>query len=112
MTVKPEQIKLSRLGMGELELVLAWRNDPEVMRYLPSAQRPLTWEDHLAWYERYEPYHGVAIRQDWMIELTESGHDRGVGVVHYITYTSEIGLIVGEKTLWGQGVGRIALNIR
>ena len=111
MRVRPEQVSLWHLEEQDLELVLAWRNDPEVMKWLPSAQRPLLWQDHLDWFRRY--HSGLVWQYDWTIQL-ETGslvrRRRRVGTVHYVNHTSEIGLLVGEKTLWGQGIGRIALE--
>ena len=108
MSVNPDQVSLRRLGNRDLELVLAWRNDHEVMRYLPTAQPPLRWEDHFEWFQRYQH---LKAHLHWIVVYADGAtRPRSVGVVHYNLVTWEIGLLIGEKTLWGQGVGRISLE--
>ena len=109
MPVNPEQVSLRPMRDQDLELVLAWRNDPEVMRYLPSAVRPLLWSHHVDWWR--ETPNGPANRMDGMVMFDDRAtRPRAVGTTHYSKDTGEMGILVGEKTLWGQGVATVALE--
>ena len=47
----------------------------------------------------------------WMVSLEQAhSRPRNVGLTHCDPDTGETGLLIGEKTLWGQGVGRVALE--
>jgi len=88
-----------------LELLFAWRQDRELMRFLPTFPEHLTWEEHWEWWINREN------RLDWMISMLGQTYEvRYVGTVHYNAITHEIGIIVGEKTMQGQGVARKALR--
>ena len=41
--------KIRKLQQGDLERVLAWRNHPEIRRYMFS-QHKITWDEHLRWF--------------------------------------------------------------
>jgi len=111
MKITAEHISLRAPNGSDLPLLLAWRQDPEIMQYLPSAPKRPTWEDQVKFWKS-----AISLgyfRQ--MVHLTlpdmVDGHlSRPVGEVHYYRNQGEIGLLIGEKALWGQGVGRIALR--
>lgn len=103
-------VGLRQIYLADLPLVLAWRSNREVTRYLPCAPDTPTWEQQLAWYE--EP------GQDLRALITLSTHVgvptkfwRPVGTTHFNAETGEVGLVVGEKTLWGCGIGKAALGL-
>jgi UDP-4-amino-4,6-dideoxy-N-acetyl-beta-L-altrosamine N-acetyltransferase len=41
--------KIRKLQQDDLERVLAWRNHPEIRRYMYT-QHEITWDEHLNWY--------------------------------------------------------------
>ena len=82
------------------ELLLAWRNDADVTRFMPSAH-VLTWEEHWEWWRTRMN------RRDFLIFYDGI---RAVGVVHY-TFDGEVGILIGEKTLWSRGIGTAALAL-
>ncbi len=97
-------MRLRSVEREDLPLLLAWRADREVMQYLPSAPMSPTWEEQLAWWKT------VTHRRTWMLDIWDSDNGmRPVGEVHVDTETHEVGLLIGEKSSWGKGLGHVAL---
>ena len=66
------EIKLVPVREEHLPLLLAWRQDKEIMQYLPTPPVRPTWEQQVAWYRNLKGYQR-------MIEY----EGRPVGIVHY-----------------------------
>lgn len=104
------EVKLIPVTESDLELLLAWAHIPDIWEYMPSSRRneTLKWEDHLAWFHQRERLLGR--RHDWIIRHD----DRSIGAIH-IDNTRydipEIGLYIGDKNLWGKGLGKMALRM-
>ena len=99
-------VDLRELRDTDLPLLLAWAHIKEIWTYLPTSRRDeqLTWEEHLKWFETRKN------RVDWMITYLK----RPVGVVHIDGINGEcpeIGLYIGEITLWGRGIGYLVLDL-
>ena len=101
-----ERVFLEEATEGDLELVMAWRSNPLVFQGFYLQKDPLTWTGHLSfWSNRSD-------RRDWLILLQEGNVIRKVGsasVSRLSESTPEVGIYVGEVTLWGKGVGRKAV---
>lgn len=85
---------------GDLPLMLAWQNNPNINQGFYSRTRPLAWSEHVAWF-RNRP-------SSWrsFICLYE-GRPVGVVTIGQLEHWScEIGYYCGETSLWGQGIGR------
>ena len=67
---------------------------------MPRAEGVLYWDKHLKWYET---------RSYSRIDRVIWWYGRPVGVVHRSTY-GEVGIIIGEKALWGMGIATKALR--
>ena len=104
MTLLPVP-SLRPMRVDDLALVLAWRSDREVMRYLPSAPERPTWEQHLQWFVSRP-----VGRTDWMVCLQEIGGMRSVGTAH-ATHDGEVGVIIGEKSSWGKGIATEVIGL-
>lgn len=100
---------------SDLPVMLAWGQNPLLWEHLPSSRKEetLTWEKHLAWFESRDPNK----RQDWMIFSGLSVEP--VGVIHRVVDQPwrtrsqsfpEVGLYIGDYTLWGQGIAKDALD--
>ena len=102
------QIELRGVVHNDLALILAWRSDWEIIRYLPSAPEKPTWEEH-------ETYWRKAYHCDWMIDQVFGSYllapRRPVGIVHIIPATGEVGIIIGARSLWGKGIATKALGL-
>ena len=102
------QVYLRKVEEADLELLLAWAHIPEIWKYLPTTRQKekLLWWDHWRWWKHRED------RIEYMITVNDglTGRRR-VGVVHYVIVDPfpEVGLYIGETTLWGEQVGKDAL---
>ena len=110
MGVSPERVRLRPLMAEDLPLLLAWRQDSEVMRHMPSAPEAPAWEDQVA---TWKDSRGVAGTWRYMVLVEGDQGDplqeRPVGTTH-LHMDGEVGVIIGEKQLWGQGVASAALR--
>lgn len=101
-------VALREITEEDLELLLAWRSHPEVYAGFYYQKGPLIWEEHHGWWlERKN-------RKDWMIILTERGSSRAVGCVAVYRLDTElpnVGVYVGEISLWGRRVAQRALTL-
>ena len=102
------EVTLRLISEGDLPLLLAWAWIPQVWEYLPTSREgeKLTWDSHLRWWKRRKN------RVDWLISADRK-HPHPVGVVHINDLDKEypeIGLYIGEVTLWGKGIGTQALE--
>ncbi len=87
----------------DYELIMAWRSDPEIYQGFFTQSKPLTWEEHIAW---------LGSRRNWW-ELIIWYNGRRVGIVtvgQLDHWNPEIGYFVGEKSLWGKGIGKQAVS--
>lgn len=87
----------------DYELIMAWRSDPDIYKGFFSQDKPLTWEEHASW---------LNSRRNWL-ELMIWYNGRRVGVVtvgQLDHWSPEIGYFVGEKSLWGKGIGKEAVS--
>lgn len=101
-------VRLREMEEADQALVLAWRSDREVMRYLPNA--PV----HPTFKSQWEYFKGPALREwhrYWVVTLHDELAPRPVGVCQFHADTGEVGLLIGEKSLWGKGVGGSALGM-
>ena len=92
--------RITPMEAEDLELVLAWRSNPEIYRHFRRQDGPLDWESHLSWYESRD-----ADRHDFIIQY----EGRRVGVVS-ITATEDISIYLGDFSAHGEGVATAALD--
>ena len=97
---KDLDINLRPLNWEDLELVLAWRSNPEIYQHFRLQEGPLNWSEHVKWYESRD-----TDRHDFIIQYS----NRRVGVVS-IDSTDEIGIYLGDFSAHGQGVATTALK--
>lgn len=93
-------IHVAPIDSADLELMLAWRSNPEIYHHFRRQDSPLDWDDHLSWYESRD-----TDRYDFIIHYD----GRRVGVVS-ISATEEIGIYLGDFSAHGQGVATVALK--
>ena len=93
---------------ADMALVLAWRNNPDVWRGTYSQRESITWREHQKWWGSREDH------ISFMVVLVVNNISRDVGILNIspLTYWSpEIGIIIGEVSLWGLGVGTKAFKL-
>jgi RimJ/RimL family protein N-acetyltransferase len=91
----------------DIELLIAWRANPDVYEGLYEQNNPYEWERFYHWWTDLEH------SRDWIIMVYQSGIWRDVGVIRVLeldTDVPEIGVYVGEVPLWGAGVGSDAVR--
>ncbi|MBM3941033.1 MAG: GNAT family N-acetyltransferase [SAR202 cluster bacterium] len=101
------EITCRSMQESDLPLMLAWRLNPKVGAGLTPGKQAPTWDEHRSWWRRREG------RVDWIIEAeTDDFGKRPVGSVNARLggLEPEIGVFVGETTLWGRGVARAAID--
>jgi RimJ/RimL family protein N-acetyltransferase len=100
-------ISLRQVAPTDYELIMAWRSHPDLYAGFALPTGPLVWADHKAWWDTR------TCREDWLVRLTNDGHTRSVGVVsasRLDTECPEVGIYIGEISLWGKGIGAAAVN--
>ena len=96
------------VNAGDYPLIMAWRSNPLVYQHYYQQDAPLVWGEHLEWWE--------SRNEDWMAWMVLYGTDgswRPVGVLsigQLDSWQPDIGIFVGEVTLWGTGVGKDILS--
>lgn len=94
------QIRVHPISREDLELILAWRSHPEIYRHFRNQTEPLTWSEHLSWFESRD-----STRHDFLIHYG----GRRVGVVG-LSANDEITIYIGEFSARGKGIATDAVN--
>lgn len=100
-------VKLTVATEKDLELILAWRSQPAIYKYFRVQKSPLTWQEHTTFWKKRKH------RIDFIIEHKEKTW-RKVGTVNISQLDAAfppIGILVGELTLQGKGIGSQALEL-
>jgi RimJ/RimL family protein N-acetyltransferase len=93
-------VRVTPLERDDLELLLAWRSNPEIYRYFRKQDEPLHWDKHVSWFESR-----VAERYDFVIHY----EGRRVGVIN-IDQDDIVGIYLGDFSVHGQGIATKTLN--
>jgi len=106
--LESERVMLRPMEEEDAELIVKWRNDPEISKWL-FAPEPITLESHLEWFR-----HPKVDRLDFVICLSKS--QRPVGTVSYtnidtVNAKAEAGKMLGERKLWGRGLAKEAFRL-
>lgn len=89
---------------NDIELVLAWRNNPLVWKGCFTQCKPIDWETHIKWW-RSRP-------SSWREFIIWTDHRIGVVTIGQMEHWSpEIGYLIGETTAWGKGLGTQAVRL-
>jgi len=104
--IQTERLRLRQLELSDLELVLLWRNDPEIRRWFFNGS-PITWEQHRNWYARYlKNETDIAFIADDITGLYEPVGVAALYRIDAVTGTAEFGrLMVGNARAKGKGFG-------
>jgi ribosomal-protein-alanine N-acetyltransferase len=87
------------------ETYLGWLNDQEVTRYLETGTFPTTYEDLENFYQRVTGSTSDAI---FAIADKKSHKHIGnvkLGPIHWVHRRAMLGIMIGDKTFWGKGIG-------
>lgn len=103
-----DHIYLRPMTEDDADLVVSWRNDPEIGRWLFSRER-LTRESHLDWFRGSREG-----RLDFIICLAGSGRPIGTVTLKDIDLgngVAECGKMIGDRTQWGKGLASEAYRL-
>ena len=101
-------VLLRKATRQNLKLMFEWRNQPEVYQgfYVQGTEnRKLTWGEHITWWEYRN--------RDWRTFIIEyESNPIGVVTIGQLDHwCPEIGYYIGEKSLWGKGIGKEAVRL-
>ena len=108
VVLRGERVMLRPMREEDAELIVQWRNDPAIRKWLFSTD-PLTVQSHLEWFRRPKPD-----RLDFVICLRES--ERPIGTVNFTNIDfqnakAEAGKMLGDRTQWGKGLAKEAFRL-
>jgi UDP-4-amino-4,6-dideoxy-N-acetyl-beta-L-altrosamine N-acetyltransferase len=105
-----ERIILREIEEDDLNSIVKWRNDPDILRWLFSYS-PLNKTKQIRWYEKYlDDY----TQQTFIIEVKEEKIPIGtVGLtsIDYKNQIAELGVLIGDEGWQNKGMGKEALDL-
>ncbi len=87
---------------------VSWLNDPEVVRYSEQRHRRHTLDSCRAYVDGFtgSPNHF------WAIETESEGHVGNIAaMLDPPNWVADLGILLGERSLWGRGVGTAAWRL-
>lgn len=102
-------IRLRDATQADLTLIMSWRSNPLIYQGFYQQKEPLKWQEHIDWWG--------SRNKDWwefIIVLIEGTQVRDVGVLtlgQLDYWEFEIGVMIGEVTLWGKGIAKEAVRL-
>jgi RimJ/RimL family protein N-acetyltransferase len=107
-----EGIRLRAVEKKDLYLFVTWLNDPDVRHFL-ELYYPLSMAFEEQWFE--SNLKKPVQEQPLVIEVDQKGW-KPVGNISFMNIderarSAEVGLFIGEKDLWSQGIGSKALQL-
>lgn len=104
-------LTLRRVVATDLPILMAWRADAQIIQYMPTAQMDtVDWKHEVEWYTKNI---GLPGHHYWVatVRFSLEWGPRPIGMTHFNDRTGEVGLFIGEKSLWNKGVGKAALQL-
>ena len=100
--------KLREIDRKDLQKINAWRNDPELIKFLGAPFRYITPEIDIRWYEAYLSNRNTAIRCAIVDEK-----DQILGLVSLLSIdnlnrSAEFNIMIGDLQNCGKGIGTFA----
>jgi len=108
-----ERIRLRGVEKGDLPLFVEWINDPEVIAGLTIFLPMAMWEEE-------EWFAGLAKRsateKPLAVEIPDGGGWRLIGnsgfhQVDSVSHSAEVGIMLGDKSIWNQGYGTEVMKL-
>lgn len=102
----PSPVRLVPHTAEFADCVLRWRNDPDILGQLCSERAP-TREEHEQWLARLDER-----RREFVVLDAGTSQPLGTASLSDVDARSgqaELGILIGEKSAWGRGIGRAAI---
>jgi RimJ/RimL family protein N-acetyltransferase len=105
-------IRLRELERADLLALNGWRNDPELLDLLGNNFLFIAGAVDEKWYESYLASREHNVRLAIVMETSGQyvGNVNLTGI-HPVNRSAEFSILVGDKTVWGKGVGREATRL-
>lgn len=108
-----KRIRLRRDERTDLPKFVEWLNDPEVRRFI-SMNLPISQANEEGWFENM--LKRPPEEQPFAIEIKEGDGWRLIGNCGFFeidrrTHSTEVGILIGEKSCWNKGYGTEAMNL-
>jgi len=104
-----KQIFLRPLEKKDVENVMSWVNDPEVIGNFQNFNHPISKEEELTFIENI-----TKSKNDKSFSiLSEDGEyigQIGLHQIHWSSRSGRIAIIIGNKNYWGKGYAQLALQ--
>lgn len=102
-----QRVVLRPIEKEHLPNYVRWFGDPEVLAYI-GGYLPLNLAGEESWYQRQNENPNVV---NFAVEL-EGQHIGGTGFfdIDHRNQGAEIGIVIGEKEFWNQGLGQDVMN--
>ena len=106
-----EKTRLRALTKADIsEHYLAWLNDPDVLRHRGPKAYPSTLAELKCYVE------SIPRRGDLVLAICERDSGRHIGnialnTVLWIHRSAELSIMIGAKDVWGQGLGKEAIDL-
>ncbi len=109
--IRGERVYLRAQERSDIPLFVGWLNDSETSSYL-SMRAPMSEPMEEAWFKRMVEQQGKDAYHFTMCRIEDDLPIGTIGLFHIDTVNGNagIGISIGEKTLWGQGLGTDAMN--
>jgi RimJ/RimL family protein N-acetyltransferase len=107
------QVRLRPLEREDLHVFVEWFADPEVLEFL-GLHNPLSQAREEKWFDKI--LEGPEDEHPFAIEVYEGGGWRVIGNIAFfgistISRNAEIGIVLGDKSVWGRGCGTEAMRL-
>jgi RimJ/RimL family protein N-acetyltransferase len=101
--LRGQRVVLQPIEPEHLPNYVRWLADPDVLAYF-GPYRPMNLAQEQAWYARQnEDPSTVIFACDYEGRHIGGG---GFGNLNHANHSAEVGLFIGEKSLWDQGLGK------
>lgn len=102
-----EKVRIRAMEASDMEAVLRWMNDPEIVRSL-GTRLPISRDEQEEWYQR------TIKDKSKKKMIIETPDGQAVGQVSLMNIdwrnrSAEVGITIGEKDCWGQGLAADAM---
>ena len=104
-----KKVYLTELDRRNAETIRSWLNDPEIHRFLLVGHLPITREQEERYYDRMSEATDAFCFE---IHIAADGRyigNIGLNGVSLIHRHGEIGVVIGDRSVWGQGFGGDAI---
>jgi len=102
-----KKTRLRRIEREDIPTFVRWFSDPEVRTFL-LVNSPISQAEEEKWFERKLEEEGSEL---FAIETLDGKHIGNIELfdIHRIHRQAELGVVLGEKSYWGQGYGSDAI---